>query len=779
MEREPETLGRISLHDGGRPLRIHLIGVAGSGMSGLASLLMGLGHEVSGSDRVSTVETERMERVGLRFSSPHTAQAVADAELVIYSSAVKKGNLAYDAAIERGVALLRRAEALAEIMRGKKGIVVAGTHGKTTTSAMAAHVLREAGLRSSHYVGAEIPLLGTNAHWDAEGDYMVAEGDESDGTLVNFSPHHAILLNVEAEHLDFYRDLDAIREVFGRFLGQATGKVIYCAEDAEANALCAGLDNGISYGCDPEFDFSSDAVEIAGDTASFDVIAKGVRLGRVCLGIPGAHNVLNALSVIALATELGIPFEKIAASLFTFRGARRRFEEKYRSENLRIVDDYGHHPTEIAVTIKTALGARPRRLVCLFQPHRYSRTKLLRKEFGAAFAGAHTVFVTDVYPASEEPIPGISGRTIIEEIEAAGGPVVFDAANLDEAHLAVGNYLKPGDFLLTLGAGNVHEAATRIAADAEVLDGIRSASGEQHLKARLYEPMKNHTTLRVGGPAQFWIEPATVEGFAAVVSFCHRHDVPLRVIGRGSNLLVLDGGIPGVVIHPSGGEFDEVIVRGDRITAGVGARFKKLTSAARAGGLGGFEWMEGIPGNVGGGLRMNAGAMGCATFDHLVSVRCVDPEGRISEKAAADFESHYRNVPELRDKYAVSAVFTGIPASAEEIEARINDSRSKRQSSQPVAASAGCIFKNPEGCSAGMIVEELGLKNARVGAARVSEVHGNFIVNDGGASAREMLSLIGNIVAKAKVERDIDLETEVQIVGEDELFASGKFVIAN
>lgn len=771
------SIDQLLAHGADRPLRIHLIGVAGSGMSGLASLLMGLGHRVSGSDKVTTVETERMKRVGLDFSCPHTVEAVEDADLVIYSSAVKEGNVVFDAATRLRIPLVRRAVALAAVMSGKKGIVVAGTHGKTTTSAMAAHVLRQAGMKSSHYVGAEIPVLGTNAHWDDGGEYMVAEGDESDGTLVHFHPEHAILLNVEAEHLDFYPNLEAIRDVFGRFLDQTRGRIFYCGEDPEAVALCDGRPGAVSYGWDAAFDFAAADLRADEGSSEFEVLRGGESLGRVALGIPGRHNILNALGVIALATSLGIPFAKIRDAARTFRGARRRFEVKHRSGDLTIVDDYGHHPTEIAATIDTAKALHPRRLICLFQPHRYTRTKLLRKEFGRAFEGVDAVFVTDVYPASEKPILGITGETIVDEIAEAGGPRAFLASEVDRAHLAVGNYLRPGDLLLTLGAGNVHEAATRIAADMAVLERLRAAMAEENSTARLYEPMRNHTTLRVGGPAQFWLEPKTAEGFSRLVGFCHREGIPLRVVGRGSNLLIRDGGISGVVLHPSKGEFSEVRIEGDKLIAGVGARFKKVASAAREAGLGGFEWMEGIPGNVGGGLRMNAGAMGSATFDQVVSVRIVDREGNIHEKRADEIEAFYRNVPELEENYALSAVFKGIPAGREEIETKLNASKSKRKESQPVAASAGCIFKNPEGCSAGMLVEDLGLKDSRVGAARVSEVHGNFIVNDGEASAAEVLSLIDRIVETARKERNIDLETEVQIIGEHELFPAGKFSI--
>ncbi|MCB1064640.1 MAG: UDP-N-acetylmuramate--L-alanine ligase [Verrucomicrobiae bacterium] len=755
-------------HGKEQPVRVHLIGVAGSGMSGLASLLIGLGHRVSGSDRVTTEETHRLVSAGLSFSSPHSAEAVSDAEVVIYSSAVKEGNLAYDAAVNAEIPLLRRAEALAAIMNGSRGIVVAGTHGKTTTSALASHILRVGGKSPSHYVGAEIPILGSNAHWDPAGEWFVAEGDESDGSLVNFHPEHAILLNVEAEHLDYYKDLDAIKRVFGQYCDQTRGKIIYCGEDANARSIAQGRAGAISYGWSKDCDFAAIELSPKGAGTEFTVLKCGGVLGRVRLGIPGRHNVLNALAAIALAVEVGVSLDRIDEALSNFRGARRRFELKRQQPFVTIVDDYGHHPTEVKATIQTARSQHAGRLICLFQPHRFSRTQLLRDEFGVAFDGVDELWVTDVYPASEAPISGISGATIVEAVKELGEcEKAVSHPDLSSLHLAIGNRLREGDWVLTLGAGNIHEVGTKLASDLAALDTLREVMGEPSSPVKLYEPMRKHTTLKVGGPAQYWVEPATVEGLSRLVKYCCDKGLPLRLIGRGSNLLVRDGGISGVVAHPVRGEFAGLHVDGDTITAGAGVKLKALAAAAQSAGLGGFEWMEGIPGNVGGSLRMNAGAMGADTFSQVVSVRMIDGEGNIFEKPVSEIVHHYRNVPELAHNVAVSATFRGVPAAQDEISEKLEASKNKRRISQPVAASAGCIFKNPGPIGAGQLVDEMGLKDKAVGAARVSEVHGNFIVNDGKATANEVLELIAQIKAKAREERGLDLETEVQIIGQD------------
>src|SRR5216117_3716049 len=396
--------------------RIHLVGVAGSGMSGLAGLLIELGHAVSGSDKVTSTETERLQRLGLRFHEQHLAEHGDAADLVVFSSAIKEDNPILLTARSCGKPLFRRAEAVAAIMQAKRGIMIAGMHGKTTTSAMTAHVLREGGLHPSHYVGAEIPILGTNAHWDPRGEYFVAEGDESDGTLRCFHPEHALILNIEEEHLDFYSDLAAIEEVFARLIEQTSGTVFYNIDDANTARLCATRKNTISFGFSDAADYRGAELDLHSFSSDFCVYFREQKLGEAVLNVPGLHNVHNALGVIALAVELGIPFKKIAASLRKFEHARRRFEIKYESERFLLVDDYAHHPTEIRATLKTARATGRKRVLAMFQPHRYSRTQALCTWFGGAFDDADRLEVTDVYPASEPPIPGVSGQTIVDEM---------------------------------------------------------------------------------------------------------------------------------------------------------------------------------------------------------------------------------------------------------------------------------------------------------------------------------------------------------------------------
>ncbi|MEG2236789.1 MAG: UDP-N-acetylmuramate--L-alanine ligase [Akkermansia sp.] len=758
---------RQRLLDREHPARVHLIGVAGSGMSGIALILLEMGHLVSGSDRVSSAETERLQGLGLMFSTPHTAVMLDDVELVIYSSAIRSENETLSTARSRHIPCYRRAECLAAVLNAKKGVIVSGTHGKTTTSALSAHLLREGRMRPCHYVGAEIPVLGANAHWNEKSEYLVAEGDESDGTLVNYIPEHSIVLNIEAEHLDFYRDLDHIKSVFDRLCSQTRGKIFYCAVDAGASAVCSKYANAVSYGWSDADFMATDVREMRGHSA-FNVVKRGELLGRVELGIPGRHNVLNALAAIALVMEIGVDFGSVSRGLASFAGAKRRFETKYLSPAFRIVDDYGHHPTEIAATLQTARSLNPKRLIVLFQPHRYTRTKMLADDFGKVLQVADIVYVADVYPASELPIEGVTGQLIVDAIHRHGPVPSTFIPDLTQARYAVGNILEPGDLFLTLGAGNVHEEGAHIAKDLSVLEEMERFA-DHDVKGCLYESMKSHTTMGVGGCAQYWIEPSNFESMSGIVNYCRERSIPVRMLGRGTNAIVRDGGIRGVVVHPSGGDFDKIEIGEEQtIEVGAGIRLKKLASVAIQAGIAGFEWMDGIPGNVGGSLRMNAGAMGSDMWSNFISAICLDDDGQIREHTKEQMEVQYRSIPELINNFVMSAKFRGAVGDVAQMQRQVEASREKRKTTQPSGASSGCIFKNPEEIPAGKLVEQLGLKGTSIGGAAVSEIHGNFIINTGKACARDVTELMDLIRAKALEQRQIQLSSEAQVIGDRE-----------
>ena len=477
----------------------------------------------------------------------------------------------------------------------------------------------------------------------------------------------------------------------------------------------------ISFGFAENADYRGTDIELQDFASVFCVYRRGEQLGEAVLNVPGQHNVSNALGVIALATELGIPFEKIAKSLARFEHARRRFEIKYESDRFLLVDDYAHHPTEIRATLETAKSIGRKRVLTMFQPHRYSRTKALRREFGRAFDDAEHVVVTDVYRRARRRSPASAAKLIADEITAHGHRGVTYQPRLESVHSDVGNMLDPGDLVVSLGAGNIHEQLSLLAADLVIAEKLKEIVGEEG-DVRLYEPLAKHTTLRVGGPAQFWVEPRNEEAFGELIRFCRRENLPLFVIGRGSNLLVRDGGIRGVVVHPSGGDFEKIEVHGNEITAGVGAKLKEVAYAAKAAGLGGLEWMEGIPGEVGGGLRMNAGAMGAQTFDNVVRVRYLDGEGEAARENAE------RTGSALPSRAVAGKELCRLGG----VSRRAGTGRRDRAPIGRVAAETAHIAAGREECrlhfqESGKAVRpenwstNLDLKNLRVGKARVSK----------------------------------------------------------
>jgi UDP-N-acetylenolpyruvoylglucosamine reductase len=361
---------------------------------------------------------------------------------------------------------------------------------------------------------------------------------------------------------------------------------------------------------------------------------------------------------------------------------------------------------------------------------------------------------------------GVTGESVAERVRADGHTQVHYEATLGRLRAAVNAVLEPGDLVITLGAGDIHRVAQHLA---HGLAWYAELSGRLKPGSILKrdEPLHKHTTMRIGGPAQLWFEPVDEDDLQLGLRFAHDRGIPVTFIGRGSNLLVRDGGILGLCVHLGRPYFSRIEVDGDYVTVGAGARLKQIVAEARKHNLGGFEFMEGIPGNLGGALRMNAGAMQGWTMEVVESVRSIDLLGHVHEVNKADMEIHYRSVPHFQTHIAVSARLKGVPSSKEEINEKLKAYSNKRWTSQPAAPSAGCIFKNPGPIPAGKLIDELGLKNLSVGPARVSEVHGNFIVNDGGATADDVLQLIALIQSRARESRQIDLNTEVIVLGEE------------
>lgn len=435
--------------------RIHFVGIGGSGMSGIAEVLISLGYQVSGSDMKSTPVTDRLARLGAKIAVGHRAENVLNAQVIVTSTAVSSDNPEVLKARELNVPVIPRIEMLAELARLKYTIAIAGTHGKTTATSMTAAVLQAGGLDPTIVVGGRLKHLDSGAHL-GKGEFLVAEADESDGSFLKLSPALAIITNIDNDHLDYYGTFEKIVEAFVQYAARVPfyGCVIVCLDDPTVRATLPRMTRRtLSYGFDPAAQIRADSWITTTEGTTFNVISAGTTLGSVRLQVAGRHNVLNSLAAIAVGLELGIPFKTIVDGLASYEGVGRRMELKGESGGITVIDDYGHHPTEIRATL-AALKARyaGRRIVVLFQPHRYSRTQSLWKEFSESFSDADRVYLLDVYPAGEAPISGVSSATILDPLRKKH-PAAFSLSPVDVSLLQ--RDLKEGDVLVTLGAGDV------------------------------------------------------------------------------------------------------------------------------------------------------------------------------------------------------------------------------------------------------------------------------------------------------------------------------------
>jgi len=444
---------------------IHFVGIGGIGMSGIAEILLNLGYRVSGSDQKRNETIERLERLGAKIVIGHGPANIEGAHVLVYSSAVSRDNVEVQAARQTQVPTIPRAEMLAELMRLKYGIAIAGTHGKTTTTSMVGAVLAEGRLDPTIVVGGRVANLGSNARL-GQGEFLVAEADESDGSFLKLAPTIAVVTTIDAEHLDHYGSLEAIREAFLAFVTKVPfyGSVVLCLDQPNIQMLIPQLEKRIiPYGLESGAELVARRLALQGMTSRFDVYHRGTLLGECTLQIPGRHNVLNALAAIGVGLDLEIPFATIQKALAGFAGVQRRFQIRGTAGGVTVVDDYGHHPAEIRATLAAAKAGFDSRVVTVFQPHRYTRTQHLRQEFLTAFNQADVLVVMDIYAAGEAPIPGVSAGELAEGIRAHGHRNVTYLGS-DRARIVdyVCEISRPGDLVLTLGAGDVSQLGSDI-----------------------------------------------------------------------------------------------------------------------------------------------------------------------------------------------------------------------------------------------------------------------------------------------------------------------------
>jgi UDP-N-acetylmuramate--L-alanine ligase/UDP-N-acetylenolpyruvoylglucosamine reductase len=769
------TVRRPSLF--GRDLqRLHCVGVAGMGVGPLAINLAQLGFSVTGEDDAMTEEMRTiLTRGGVRLEGMRD-----DCELVVYSSAIAEEHPVYRAARSRRLPLVRRGELLAEVTRDRKLVAICGSHGKTTTTAMLITALRHGEFPAGYVLGG---LFADDTLSAAAGDneWVVAEIDESDGTIGQFAPEVTVAVNLDWDHPDHYRRREDIETAFAGLFRRTKAAVLTSASCPMSRRVVESVRGEAGA---PRFQ----TFGAGGDFASTVRSEKGARLTLALSGAfgiseanvraRGAFNASNATAALAAAEIIGAPVN--ADSLASYPAVRRRQSVLHEGAFVAL-EDYAHHPAEIAALLASL---RPQvrdggRLIVAFQPHRYSRTAQFKGEFAQALAAADSVHLVDVYPAGEAPVAGGTTADLQAEMARVFPQLPVDFAGGDQAALAahLTRDVHPGDLVAFVGAGDIDRRARAWLASggasaernwdafiAQVQPKLASGT-----KLKREEPLAGRTTLRVGGAARVYAEPASLADLQCLLREAAQAGVPVYPLGRGSNLLVPDAGVNGLVLSLARETWCRFEPTADgRVWVGAGLRLKNLCGLAAKAGLVGFEFLEGIPGSVGGALRMNAGAMGGWTFDVVEEVELMTLAGEVKRLPKAAMHVDYRHCAELHDAIALGALLR--PASnadAEQVKRQMDAYARKRHETQPREPSAGCIFKNPPGDSAGRLIDQCGLKGERVGDAEVSAVHGNFIINRGKATSADVIELVRRIRRRVTQAKGIDLHPEVLLYGQN------------
>ena len=758
---------------------VHCLGVGGMGLGPLAIYAAELGFSVSGADDALTDAMRVwLERAGVVLTAPDVLPA--DAELLVVSSAIPAAHPAVLAAVKRGLSVVRRGEFLAELARHRRLVAVCGSHGKTTTTAMLVVALRAAGLAPGYVGGGLFADDVTPPAAAGAGDLLIAEIDESDGTIGRFAPFLTVVVNLDWDHPDHYRTQADLEAAFAALLARTAGPVLINAA-CELSARAASAREAVfSFGRGGSYTLVSSApagparLELRLDGRFAPVLSSaGVRAF-------GDFNALNATAALAAAHLLGAaPRPDLLAR---YPGVRRRQAVIAAGAAFTVIEDYAHHPSEIAALL-TGLRLRlpaEGRLRVVFQPHRYTRTKQFRAGFAAALSAADALYLLDVYGAGESPVAGGTTADLAETLRAAspGFPLVHLAGEHAAVYARLSADLRPGDLVAIVGAGDLDVSARAWLAGFawpawwDQVASVLTPRVSVDTKLQREVPLADKTTLRVGGAARLYAEPANDSDLVDLVRAAHALALRVLPLGRGSNLLVPDEGVDALVIslrHPFWENFTPM--PDGRVRVGAGLRLKNLCGLAAKAGLVGFEFLEGIPGNVGGSLRMNAGAMGGWIFDVVESVDLVTLAGERRTLPKSAMHVDYRHCAELDSAIALGAILrppaSDSSKSAAEINQQIDVYRDKRRKTQPREPSAGCIFKNPPGDSAGRLIDSAGLKGSREGDAEVSPVHANFIVNHDHARAADVIALVRRVRAQVEKTHGVRLEPEVLLYGGD------------
>jgi len=746
-------------------------------MSAIAHILHGRGEVVTGSDRQESDATRRLRAEGVKVSIGHSPTNVGAADVVVYSAAIPFDNPEILEARMRGVPTVERPAMLGQLMEPyAHRIAVSGTHGKTTTTSMINMIFDRAGLDASALIGGDLKSLGGNARLGA-GSIILTEACEAFESFLHLHPSIAVITNIEADHLDYYGTVEHVEEAFRQFVSQVDedGCVVACWDDPRVRKVLEGCGRRIVwFGLEECAEVRALDVDTTLPEPTYTLVRAGEAAGMVRVGVPGLQNVTDSLAAAAVAFELGVGFDAIADALADFRGAGRRFEVLYDDGDVMVVDDYAHHPSEIKVTLAAARAAYDKRIIAVFQPHLYSRTKIFQIEFAEALALADEVIIVPIYAAREQPMEGVRAENIVELMRKNGFANVRYAPDKDALPDELAASMGRGDMALVLGAGDIVEIGYALA---RKLEAAASEKGDRHLFGACskkvsvtfleHEPMARHTTLGVGGPADYFAEVNSEDELAELMEYVAARKLPWMVLGDGANLLVSDKGIRGVVIK-LGDAFARVSVDGEVVTAGSAARISRVADVAASHNLAGLEGVGDVPGSVGGAIVMNAGTHRGYIDAVTRSVSVVTDAGERKTLAREECGFTYRTSRFQTDHSMVitSAIFELRSGDGKAIEEELAGCRKHRLESQPQGKSAGCFFKNPPNASAGRLIEAAGGKGLREGGAEVSSIHANFIMNTNGATASDLYNLAQRVRAMVREKHGIELEYEVRLVGE-------------
>ena len=739
-------------------------GVCGVGMAGVAYLLARRGWRVTGCDAHVNALAPWLRAAGVPVAEGHDAAHVEGVDRVIVTPAVAASDPELLAARAKGLPVFRRGEVLAALLSQSRGVAVCGAHGKTTTSCFTSRLLQELGAEPDWCIGGATRSLGGVAGVGT-GELLVAEADESDGTLALYHPAVTVLNNIDLDHLEHFDGEAALLACFRQAVVQTREGVAVCCDNERARhvALSAAVPV-LNFGFSEGATLRAAEVQVDAVSVSFDIVYQGKQWGRVRLGVSGRHNILNALGASAAALLLGFDpkrvFDALAQACNELPG--RRFETVAEVAGIRFIADYAHHPAELKAAVEMAREQKPERLRVVFQPHRYTRTLALGPEFPAAFTAADEVILLPVYAASEAVIEGgdicdlyahfrklatgNSNRVLGDDEEAQR---VKLARSREEAWNYLRQTVRTGDLVLIAGAGDVIELAELILADVvrgwperKEPDGFEEALRQlTGVRVEAFGALAKWSFFGVGGWARWRIEVSDAAALAAAILLCGERNVPWRMVGAGANVWFSDFGEQGCVLRFAEGACREFEIRGDEVVAGCGWKGPALLDRLESEGLSGLEFLDSVPGSLGGWLAMNAGAHGGEIGARVTWIRCLNPDGKITILTPVECGFAYRHCSGLQGRVALACGLRLVQSDAPSVRALRQSVRSKRI---PLAGlrTEGSVFRNPAGASAGRLLDAAGCKGMRIGGARVTDFHANIVAVEGSVTASDVLALV-------------------------------------